>query len=166
MKGSIFIMSIEKVKSYLKQFGRENDVLEFETSSATVELAAEAAHVIHARITKTLAFQSGDSCILIATAGDAKIDNKKFKAEFSMKAKMLSPEETLSLTGHAIGGVCPFAVPDTVKTYVDVSLKRFDTVFPAAGSSNSAIELTCDELFQYGKCEKWIDVCKGWEENL
>ena len=159
-------MSIEKVKSYLKQFGRENDVLEFETSSATVELAAEAAHVIPARITKTLAFQSGDSCILIATAGDAKIDNKKFKAEFSMKAKMLSPEETLSLTGHAIGGVCPFAVPDTVKTYVDVSLKRFDTVFPAAGSSNSAIELTCDELFQYEKCKKWIDVCKGWEENL
>ena len=111
-------MSIEKVKSYFKQFGRENDVLEFETSSATVELAAEAAHVIPARITKTLAFQSGDSCILIATAGDAKIDNKKFKAEFSMKAKMLSPEETLSFTGHAIGGVCPFAVPDNVKTYV------------------------------------------------
>ena len=158
-------MSIEKVKSYLKQFGRENDVLEFETSSATVELAAEAAHVIPARITKTLAFQSGDSCILIATAGDAKIDNKKFKAEFSMKAKMLSPEETLSLTGHAIGGVCPFAVPETVKTYLDVSLKRFETVFPAAGSSNSAIELTCDELFQYGRCEKWIDVCKGWEET-
>ena len=159
-------MSIEKVKSYFKQFGRENDVLEFETSSATVELAAEAAHVIPARITKTLAFQSGDSCILIATAGDAKIDNKKFKAEFSMKAKMLSPEETLSFTGHAIGGVCPFAVPDNVKTYVDISLNRFDTVFPAAGSSNSAIELTCDELFQYGKCQKWIDVCKGWEENL
>ena len=153
-------MSIEKVKAYLEQFGRAKDVLEFETSSATVELAAEAAHVIPARITKTLAFQSGDSCILIATAGDAKIDNKKFKAEFSMKAKMLSPEETLSLTGHAIGGVCPFAVPETVKTYVDVSLKRFETVFPAAGSSNSAIELTCDELFQYGRCEKWIDVCK------
>ena len=102
---------------------------------------------------------------MIATAGDAKIDNKKFKAEFSMKAKMLSPEETLSLTGHAIGGVCPFAVPETVKTYVDVSLKRFETVFPAVGSSNSAIELTCDELFQYGRCEKWIDVCKGWEET-
>ena len=135
-------MSIEKVKAYLEQFGRAKDVLEFETSSATVELAAEAAHVIPARITKTLAFQSGDSCILIATA-----------------------EETLSLTGHAIGGVCPFAVPETVKTYVDVSLKRFETIFPAAGSSNSAIELTCDELFQYGRCEKWIDVCKGWEET-
>ena len=150
-------MSIEKVKAYFEQFGREKDVIEFETSSATVELAAEAAHVIPARITKTLAFQSGDSCILI--------DNKKFKAEFSMKASMLSPDKTLALTGHAIGGVCPFAVPETVKTYVDVSLKRFTTVFPAAGSSNSAIELTCDELFEYGKCEKWIDVCKGWEET-
>ncbi len=158
-------MSIEKVKAYFEQFGREKDVIEFETSSATVELAAEAAHVIPARITKTLAFQSGDSCILIATAGDAKIDNKKFKAEFSMKASRLSPDKTLALTGHGIGGVCPFAVPETVKTYVDVSLKRFTTVFPAAGSSNSAIELTCDELFEYGKCEKWIDVCKGWEET-
>ncbi len=160
-----FIMSIEKVKAYFEQFGRAQDVLEFETSSATVELAAEAAHVIPARITKTLAFQKEDSCILIAMAGDAKIDNRKFKDEFSMKAKMLSPEQTLALTGHAIGGVCPFAVPETVKTYTDVSLKRFETVFPAAGSSNSAIELTCDELFEYGKCEKWIDVCKGWEEE-
>lgn len=157
-------MSIEKVKAYLEQFGRAKDVLEFETSSATVELAAEAAHVIPARITKTLAFQKDDSCILIAAAGDAKIDNRKFKDEFSMKAKMLSPEQTLSLTGHAIGGVCPFAVPETVQTYADVSLKRFETVFPAAGSSNSAIELTCDELFEYGKCQKWVDVCKGWEE--
>lgn len=158
-------MSIEKVKAYFEQLGRAQDVLEFETSSATVELAAEAAHVIPARITKTLAFQKEDSCILIAAAGDAKIDNRKFKNEFSMKAKMLSPEQTLSLTGHAIGGVCPFAVPETVKTYADVSLKRFETVFPAAGSSNSAIELTCDELFEYGKCEKWVDVCKGWEEE-
>ena len=155
-------MSIEKVKSYFKQFGRENDVLEFETSSATVELAAEAAHVIPARITKTLAFQSGDSCILIATAGDAKIDNKKFKAEFSMKAKMLSPEETLSLTGHAIGGVCPFALPqeNLPLVYTDVSLKRFETVFPACGSSNSAIELTNEELYQFAHAQSWVDVCK------
>ena len=158
-------MSIEKVKDYLKKFGRE-DVLEFETSSATVELAAQAAGVIPARITKTLAFQFEDSCILIATAGDAKIDNKKFKDEFSIKAKMLSPEQTLALTGHAVGGVCPFALPETVKTYADISLKRFKTVFPAAGSSNSAIEVTCDELFEYGRCEKWIDVCKGWQEEV
>lgn len=153
-------MSIEKVKSYFKQFGRENDVLEFETSSATVELAAEAAHVIPARITKTLAFQSGDSCILIATAGDAKIDNKKFKAEFSMKAKMLSPEETLSFTGHAIGGVCPFAVNEGVEAYLDVSLKRFNTVFPACGSPNSAIEFSLEELEEYSGFIEWIDVCK------
>lgn len=158
-------MSIEKVKDYLKKFGRE-DVLEFETSSATVELAAQAAGVIPARITKTLAFQFEEGCILIATAGDAKIDNKKFKGEFSIKAKMLSPEQTLALTGHAVGGVCPFALPETVKTYADISLKRFETVFPAAGSSNSAIEVTCDELFEYGRCEKWIDVCKGWQEEI
>ena len=158
-------MSIEKVKDYLKKFGRE-DVLEFETSSATVELAAQAAGVIPTRITKTLAFQFEEGCILIATAGDAKIDNKKFKDEFSIKAKMLSPEQTLALTGHAVGGVCPFALPETVKTYADISLKRFETVFPAAGSSNSAIEVTCDELFEYGRCEKWIDVCKGWQEEI
>ncbi|NLK37157.1 MAG: YbaK/EbsC family protein [Epulopiscium sp.] len=155
-------MSIEKVKAYFSQFGREKDIIEFETSSATVELAAEAAHVIPARITKTLALKSGDSCIVIAVAGDAKIDNKKFKETFSMKAKMLSPEETLALTGHAVGGVCPFALPEHIQTYADISLKRFDTVFPAAGSSNSAIELTCDELFQYGKCVKWVDICKDW----
>ncbi len=157
-------MSIEKVKNYLKEFGRE-DVLEFETSSANVELAAQAAGVIPARITKTLAFQSEDGCIVVAVAGDAKIDNKKFKDTFSIKARMLSPEQTLAFTGHAVGGVCPFALPSTVKAYADVSLKRFETVFPAAGSSNSAVEVTCEELFQYGRCEKWVDVCKGWEEN-
>ncbi len=157
-------MSIEKVKTYFAQLGREQDILEFETSSATVELAAEAAHVIPARITKTLALKADESCIVIAVAGDAKIDNKKFKSEFSMKAKMLSPEETLTFTGHAIGGVCPFALPENIKTYADISLKRFETVFPAAGSSNSAIELTCDELFTYGKCIKWIDICKDWDE--
>lgn len=159
-------MSIEKVRDYLKQFGKDNDIIEFETSSATVELAAEAAHVIPARITKTLALKSGDSCIVIAVAGDTKIDNKKFKGEFSMKASMLSPEDTLAFTGHAIGGVCPFALPENIKTYADVSLQRFETVFPAAGSSNSAIEVTCDQLFEYGKCEKWVDICKGWQEEV
>lgn len=156
-------MSIENVKEYLKKMGCPKEVIEFETSSATVELAAEAAHVIPARITKTLALKSGDGCIVIAVAGDTKIDNRKFKDTFGFKAKMLTAEEALAHTGHAVGGVCPFDLPDGVKTYADISLKRFDTVFPAAGSSNSAVELTCDELFQYGRCIKWVDICKGWE---
>ena len=156
-------MSIDKVREYMKQFSRENDIMEFPVSSATVALAAEALHVIPARITKTLALKNGDGCMVIAVAGDGKIDNHKFKSEFGFKAKMLSPEETLEMTGHAIGGVCPFALPEGVKIYCDVSLKRFDTVFPACGSSNSAIEVTCDELFEYSKAEKWVDICKDWE---
>lgn len=156
-------MSINKVKNYLKQFGREDDIMEFPVSSATVSLAADALNVIPARITKTLALKDGDSCIVIAVAGDGKIDNRKFKDEFGFKAKMLTPEETLGLTGHAVGGVCPFALNENIKTYCDVSLKRFDTVFPACGSSNSAIEVTCDELFRYSKAEKWINICKDWE---
>ena len=156
-------MSIDKVIVSMKRFSRENDIMEFPVSSATVALAAEALNVIPARITKTLALKSGDSCIVIAVAGDGKIDNHKFKSEFGFKAKMLSPEETLEMTGHAIGGVCPFALPEGVKTYCDVSLKRFDTVFPACGSSNSAIELTCDELYEYSGAEKWVDICKDWE---
>lgn len=156
-------MSIDKVREYFKKYGREGDILEFPVSSATVALAAEALNVIPARITKTLALKSGESCIVIAVAGDGKIDNHKFKTEFGFKAKMLSPEETASLTGHAVGGVCPFALPDGVKTYCDVSLKRFDSVFPACGSSNSAIELNCDELYSYSNAEKWVDICKDWE---
>lgn len=161
-------MSIEKAREYLSQFGKDKDIMEFDLSSATVELAAVAVGVIPARITKTLAFKKENSCILIGMAGDAKIDNKKFKTEFGMKAKMLTPEETLSLTNHSIGGVCSFGVPESVVSYVDISLKRFDTVFPACGSSNSAIELTCDELFTLAKAAKWVDVCKGWndENNL
>ena len=143
-------MSIDNVRKYLTQFNIENDILEFPVSSATVQLAAEALNVIPARITKTL-------------AGDGKIDNKKFKTEFGFKAKMLSPEETLEMTGHAVGGVCPFALPEGVKAYCDISMKRFDTVFPACGSSNSAIEVTCDELFEYSNAVKWIDICKDWE---
>lgn len=156
-------MSIDNVRKYLTRFNRENDILEFPVSSATVQLAAEALDVIPARITKTLALKNGDGCMVIAVAGDGKIDNKKFKTEFGFKAKMLSPEETLEMTGHAVGGVCPFALPEGVKAYCDISMKRFDTVFPACGSSNSAIEVTCDELFEYSNAVKWIDICKDWE---
>ncbi len=156
-------MSIENARKYLSHFGKDKDIMEFDVSSATVELAAEALKVIPARITKTIAFKKDDSCILIGMAGDAKVDNKKFKAEFGMKAKMLTPEETLYITGHAIGGVCSFGVPESVTSYTDISLKRFDTVFPACGSSNSAIELTCEELFKFTKSQKWVDVCKDWE---
>ncbi len=158
-------MTIEAVKDYFKQYGRENDILEFDESSATVELAAHALDVIPARIAKTLSFKSENGCILVVTAGDAKVDNRKFKEEFGIKAKMLSPDEVLDLTGHAVGGVCPFGIKNKeVKVFVDISLKRFDTVFPACGSSNSAIELNCDELYQYAQGLKWVDVCKNWQE--
>lgn len=155
-------MSIDAVKAYLKEYGRDGEIMEFDVSSATVELAAKALDVIPAMITKTLAFKKDDSCILIGMAGDTKVDNKKFKSEFGIKAKMLTPEETLEMTGHAIGGVCAFAVPENVISYLDISLKRFDYVFPACGSSNSAIKLTCDELFKLSKSQKWVDVCKNW----
>ena len=156
-------MSIDKVREYFRPLGREQDILEFPVSSATVELAAQAVGVIPARIAKTLSFykKEEDGCILVITAGDMKIDNSKFKHFFGFKAKMLSGEDVTRLTGHAIGGVCPFANPDGVKTYLDVSLKRFDTVFPAAGSSNSAIELTCRELEEYSRAKQWVDVCKS-----
>ena len=156
-------MAIEPVKEFFKKFNMEEKIMEFDTSSATVELAAQALNVIPARIAKTLAFKKDNSCILIVTSGDVKIDNPKFKSVFEIKAKMPSAEEVLSLTGHAAGGVCPFAVSENIPVYLDISLKRFDTVFPACGSSNSAIELTCDELFIYSKAEKWVDVCKNKE---
>ncbi len=154
-------MSIDAVRKYLKEYNKHNQILEFEQSSATVTLAAEALGVIPARIAKTLSFKINDSCVLIVTAGDCRIDNRKFKDFFNVKAKMLSAEEVIIYTGHAIGGVCPFGVINTnIKTYCDISLKRFDTVFPACGSSNSAIELTNDELFEISKSLEWIDVCK------
>ena len=162
-------MSIEKVKEYFAEYGREDDILEFDQSSATVELAAQAANVIPARIAKTLSFKNkaGDNAILVVVAGDAKIDNKKYKAEFATKAKMLNPDEVVEYIGHAIGGVCPFAIAnDGVKVFLDVSMKRFSTVFPACGSSNSAIELTCDEMEKYSHCEKWVDVCKAYDDTL
>ena len=130
------------------------------------ELAAQALGVIPTRIAKSLSFLVGEGCVLIIAAGDAKIDNPKFKRQFATKAKMLSPDQVVEFTGHAIGGVCPFGIDNpAVKTYLDISLRRFDTVFPAAGSSNSAIELTCDALEQYAcNCQGWVDVCKGWQE--
>ena len=157
-------MSIETVRAYFKTCGREGDVLEFPVSSATVELAAQALGVIPARIAKTLSFLVEDRCILILAAGDAKIDNSKYKAQFHTKAKMLTHEEAHSVIGHDVGGVCPFALPEDVKVYLDVSLKRFETVFPAAGSDNSAIELTCEELEAYSShFVEWVDVCKAWQ---
>ena len=158
-------MSIQTGKDYLRQFGLEDKVLEFDVSSATVELAAQAVGVEGKRIAKTLSFKIGEEPILILAAGDAKVDNKKYKAAFSAKAKMLTPDEVVELIGHAIGGVCPFGIKDGVKTYLDESLKRFETVFPACGSSNSAIELTIPELEEYSGYTAWVDACKGWEEE-
>jgi prolyl-tRNA editing enzyme YbaK/EbsC (Cys-tRNA(Pro) deacylase) len=160
-------LSIENVKAHFRQWDRENDVLEFETSSATVEQAAETIGVIPARIAKTLSFRGeDDQAILIVAAGDAKIDNKKFRQTFGFKARMLSPDEVLVQTGHMIGGVCPFGLTHKLDVYLDESLKRFKTLFPACGSTNSAIELTYDEIFTYSDAKDWIDVCKGWEETV
>lgn len=157
-------MSIEVVRNYFRPLGLEERILEFPVSSATVELAAQAVGCEPARIAKTLSFKVGEEAVLIVAAGDAKIDNRKYKDQFGKKAVMLSPEEVVSLIGHAVGGVCPFGVPDTVSVYLDASMKRFETVFPAAGSSNSAIEMTLEELEKYSHAKEWIDVCKGWQE--
>ena len=154
-------MSIEKVREYLKQFNREKDIIELEHSSATVQLAAEALGVEPERIAKTLSFKIPEGAILVVAAGDARIDNKKFKSQFGLKAKMLFPEEVIEFTGHAIGGVCPFAIENkNVKIYLDDSLKRFETVYPACGSGNSAIKLTLDDLEKLCGAVNWIDVCK------
>ncbi len=158
-------MSLEKVKAFFAARGMGERVLEFPVSSATVELAAEAAGVIPARIAKTLSFSVDDRCVLIVAAGDARIDNTRYKALFHKKAKMLSPEEVAARVGHAVGGVCPFAIPDDVEVYLDESLRRFGTVFPACGSGNSAIELTPDELYEYGGARGWVDVCKAWRSE-
>ncbi len=159
-------MALDKVKDYLKQFGQEQNILEFDVTTATVELAAQALGVIPARIAKTLAFKTENGCVLVVAAGDVKVDNAKFKARFGIKAKMLNPDEVIEYTGHAVGGVCPFAIEhqDTV-IYTDVSMQRFSTLFPACGSSNSAIELTCEQITDYAKSLGWVDVCKGWQED-
>ncbi len=153
-------MSIERVKEYFRQYSMEDRILEFDVSSATVELAAEAIGCEPARIAKTMSFLIDDKPILIVMAGDAKIANPKFKEQFHTKAKMISFEQVEELTGHAVGGVCPFAVNDGVGVYLDVSLKRFETVYPAAGSGNSAIELTIPELEKYSLFREWVDVSK------
>ena len=156
-------MSIEKVRAYFKPLGIEDRIREFDVSSATVELAAVAVGVEGARIAKSLSFKVEDKPIIIVVAGDAKVDNSRYKAQFHTKAKMLTHEEAHEWIGHDVGGVCPFALPEDVKVYLDVSLKRFGTVFPAAGSSNSAVEMTCDELERYASnFVEWVDVCKGW----
>ncbi|GFI50430.1 hypothetical protein IMSAGC020_01636 [Lachnospiraceae bacterium] len=153
-------MSVEKVREYFKTKGIDERIQEFEVSSATVSLAAKALECEESRIAKTLSFHIGEKVVLIVTAGDAKIDNPKYKARFGTKAKMLSFDEAEPLIGHAVGGVCPFAVNEGVDTYLDISLKRFNTVFPACGSSNSAIELSLRELEEYSDFIEWIDVCK------
>ncbi len=153
-------MSVEKVKKYFEEKGIADRIQEFEISSATVTLAAKALQCEENRIAKTLSFHVGEKVVLIVAAGDAKIDNAKYKAQFGAKAKMLSFDEAEPLIGHAVGGVCPFAVNEGVETYLDISLKRFSTVFPACGSSNSAIELSLEELEEYSDYKEWVDVCK------
>lgn len=153
-------MSIEQARAYLKTHGADKHIQEFSVSSATVELAAKALHTEGKRIAKTLSFKVGERAVLIVCAGDAKIDNTKYKVFFHTKAKMLSPIEVEELIGHAIGGVCPFGIREGVHVYLDESLKRFETVFPACGSSNSAIELSLEELERFAEPEAWIDVCK------
>ena len=157
-------MAIEAVKKYFSDYGIADRVKEFEVSSATVELAAQALGCEPCRIAKTLSFLVDGHAVLIVAAGDAKIDNPKYKAQFGTKAKMLSPEEAEMLVGHAVGGVCPFGINEGVTVYLDVSLKRFTTVFPACGSGNSAIELTIPELDKYSRYAAWIDVCKNWQD--
>ncbi|MBQ6807045.1 MAG: YbaK/EbsC family protein [Lachnospiraceae bacterium] len=158
-------MAIERVKEYFRQYQMEDKIQELSLSSATVELAAEALKCEGKRIAKTLSFLVDGQAILIVMAGDAKIDNHKYKTLFGTKAKMLSPDEVEGMIGHAIGGVCPFGINEGIAVYLDESLKRFKTVFPACGSSNSAIELTISELEQYSGYEAWVDICKGWYEE-
>ncbi|MCB6365844.1 YbaK/EbsC family protein [Intestinibacillus massiliensis] len=155
-------MSMEKARAHLASFGLEGRIQEFTVSSATVGLAAEAVGCEPARIAKTLSFENGDGSILVVAAGDAKVDNRKFKDRFGRKAKMLSADEVEARIGHGVGGVCPFGVRDGVEVYTDASLQRFDTVYPAAGTAASAVRLSCEELYEASGSRGWVDVCKGW----
>ena len=154
-------MAIERVKEYFRKFDMADRIIELSESSATVELAAQALNCEPARIAKSLSFMVGEKPILVISAGDVKVDNAKYKAKFGAKAKMLTAEEVETLIGHAVGGVCPFGINEGVTVYLDVSLKRFTTVFPACGSGNSAIELTIPEMEKYSGYEEWVDVCKS-----
>ena len=158
-------MAIDKVRDFFRGFGMEDRIMEFDVSSATVDLAAQALGCEPCRIAKSLSFITSDGPILVVAAGDAKIDNPKYKAQFNTKAKMLTPEEVSSLIGHEVGGVCPFGIREGVSVYLDISMKRFETMFPAAGSSNSAIELTLPELEKYSGSLGWIDVSKNWGQT-
>lgn len=158
-------MSMEDARLCLRRFGLEERIQEFSVSSATVELAAQALQIEPARIAKSLAFQWEESGLLLIAAGDARIDNRAFREAFGCKAHMLSPEDTLRLTGHPVGGVCPFGLAQPLPVYLDVSLQRFDTVYPAAGTSNSAVRLSCEELFAAASAKAWVDVCKGWRSE-
>ena len=155
-------MALEKVVSYFDSVGLKERVKVFEQSSATVELAALAVGCEPAHIAKTMSFLQGDKAILIVTAGDSRIENKKYKALFHQKAKMIPWDEVESYIGHAPGGVCPFEIKENVDTYLDVSLKRFEVVYPAAGSDNSAVALTIEELENHSHSKGWIDICKDW----
>ena len=157
--------SIEVVRKYLENLGVGDKILEFPVSSATVELAARAAGVIPARIAKSLTFRGDGICVMVVVAGDARVNGSKYKKIFKQKANMLTPGEVLSLTGHEVGGVCPFALPDTTDVYLDISLKRFSTVFPACGSGNSAIEMDMEQLWGASGALDWVDVCTGWQED-
>jgi prolyl-tRNA editing enzyme YbaK/EbsC (Cys-tRNA(Pro) deacylase) len=161
-------MAIEQVRKYLSRWGREGDIIEMDLSTATVPLAAAALGVIPARIAKSMSLKvqgpdGADKAMIVVVAGDMKLDNRKYKDRFSTKAKMLSPDEALQYTGHAVGGVCPFGLPPEVDVYLDISMKRFQTVYPACGSGNSAIELNMDELSEYSQCKEWVDVCVSRE---
>ena len=158
-------MSLERVRAHLAQFGAEDRIIILPESSATVALAAKALHTEPARIAKTLSFLVGETPTLVVFAGDARINNQAFKATFHTKPKMLSPEDAARLVGHAVGGVCPFGVNEGVAVYLDESLRRFETVFPACGSSNSAIEVTLDELEVWSDPVSWVDVGKDWRET-
>lgn len=153
-------MSIDKVRSFFQKYGPDKRIMEFDVSSATVEQAAQALGCRPERIAKTLSFNVNGRTILIVTAGDRKIDNAKYKTEFGTKARMLTADKAEETIGHAVGGICPFGINPNIDVYLDISLKRFDTVFPACGSSNSAIELSIGELEEYSSFSAWVDVCK------
>jgi len=156
-------VAITEVRKYFRKWGREKDILEFDISSATVELASQALDIEPARIAKTLSFRDEGGAMLVVAAGDAKVDSSRFKAEFGFKARMLTAEEVLEYSGHAVGGVCPFGLKSQLPVYLDISLQRFESVYPACGSDNSAIRLTLPELEEYAASRRWIDVCKNWQ---